>query len=227
MYHIVFQKSGLLPRERLLTEGPDKLSHQELLSILLRTGNKNKTVYEIAQDLLGSLKSLKELASMSLQELQEVPGIGKVKAIELLAAMELGKRIQTSQVIETEQIMSSQKLAKMMQQKIGHEKQEHLLALYLNTQNQIIHQQVIFIGTVNRSIAEPREILHYAIKHMATSLILVHNHPSGIIHPSKNDDGVTQQMIEACNCLGIVFLDHLIVSTDDYYSYREETDLLV
>ena len=227
MYHIVFQKSGLLPRERLLTEGPDKLSHQELLSILLRTGNKNKTVYEIAQDLLGSLKSLKELASMSLQELQEVPGIGKVKAIELLAAIELGKRIQTSQVIETEQIMSSQKLAKMMQQKIGHEKQEHLLALYLNTQNQIIHQQVIFIGTVNRSIAEPREILHYAIKHMATSLILVHNHPSGIIHPSKNDDGVTQLMIEACNCLGIVFLDHLIVSTDDYYSYREETDLLV
>lgn len=227
MYHIVFQEAGLLPRERLLTEGPDKLSNQELLSILLRTGNKNKTVYEIAQELLGSLKSLKELASMSFQELQEVPGIGKVKAIELLAAIELGKRIQTSQVIETEQIMSSQKLAKMMQQKIGHEKQEHLLALYLNTQNQIIHQQVIFIGTVNRSIAEPREILHYAIKHMATSLILVHNHPSGIIHPSKNDDGVTQQMIEACNCLGIVFLDHLIVSTDDYYSYREETDLLV
>ena len=227
MYHIVFQESGLLPRERLLTEGPDKLSHQELLSILLRTGNKNKTVYEIAQDLLASLKSLKELASMSFQELQEVPGIGKVKAIELLAAIELGKRIQTSEGIETEQNMSSQKLAKMMQQKIGHEKQEHLLALYLNTQNQIIHQQVIFIGTVNRSIAEPREILHYAIKHMATSLILVHNHPSGIIHPSKNDDGVTQQMIEACNCLGIVFLDHLIVSTDDYYSYREETDLLV
>ena len=227
MYHIVFQESGLLPRERLLTEGPDKLSHQELLSILLRTGNKNKPVYEIAQDLLGSLKSLKELASMSFQELKEVPGIGKVKAIELLAAIELGKRIQTSEVIETEQIISSQKLAKMMQQKIGHEKQEHLLALYLNTQNQIIHQQVIFIGTVNRSIAEPREILHYAIKHMATSLILVHNHPSGIIHPSKNDDGGTQQMIEACNCLGIVFLDHLIVSTDDYYSYREETDLLV
>ena len=227
MYHIVFQESGLLPRERLLTEGPDKLSHQELLSILLRTGNKNKPVYEIAQDLLGSLKSLKELASMSFQELKEVPGIGKVKAIELLAAIELGKRIQTSEAIETEQIMSSQKLAKMMQQKIGHEKQEHLLALYLNTQNQIIHQQVIFIGTVNRSIAEPREILHYAIKHMATSIILVHNHPSGIIHPSKNDDGVTQQMIEACNCLGIVFLDHLIVSTDDYYSYREETDLLV
>lgn len=227
MYHIEFQESGLLPRERLLTEGPDKLSHQELLSILLRTGNKNKPVYEIAQDLLGSLKSLKELASMSFQELKEVPGIGKVKAIELLAAIELGKRIQTSEVIETEQIMSSQKLAKMMQQKIGHEKQEHLLALYLNTQNQIIHQQVIFIGTVNRSIAEPREILHYAIKHMATSLILVHNHPSGVIHPSKNDDGVTQQMIEACNCLGIVLLDHLIVSTDDYYSYREETDLLV
>ena len=226
MYHIVFQESGLLPRERLLTEGPDKLSHQELLSILLRTGNKKKSVYEIAQDLLGSLKSLKELASMSLQELQEVPGIGKVKAVELLAAMELGKRIQTSQVIETEQIMSSQKLAKMMQQKIGHEKQEHLLALYLNTQNQIIHQQTIFIGSATRSIAEPREILHYALKHMATSVILVHNHPSGAVMPSRNDDHVTKLVKEACELMGLVLLDHLIVSHSDYFSYREKTDLI-
>lgn len=227
MYNIVFPESGLLPRERMVAEGADKLSHQELLSILLRTGNKSKNVYEISQDLLATLKSLKDLGSLSLQELQEIPGIGKVKAIELLAAIELGKRVQAAEVIETEQIISSQKLARMMQQEIGQKKQEHLVALYLNTQNHIIHQQVIFIGTVDRSIAEPREILHYAVKHMATSVILVHNHPSGFIRPSKNDDGVTQQMLDACNCLGIVFLDHLIVSADDYYSYREETDLLV
>ena len=107
MYNIVFQESGLLPRERMVAEGADKLSHQELLSILLRTGNKSKNVYEISQDLLATLKSLKDLGSLSLQELQEIPGIGKVKAIELLAAIELGKRVQAAEVIETEQIISS------------------------------------------------------------------------------------------------------------------------
>ncbi|HGL8492468.1 TPA: DNA repair protein RadC, partial [Streptococcus pneumoniae] len=104
--------------------------------------------------------------------------------------------------------------------------QEHLVALYLNTQNQIIHQQTIFIGSVTRSIAEPREILHYAIKHMATSLILVHNHPSGAVAPSQNDDHVTKLVKEACELMGIVLLDHLIVSHSNYFSYREKTDLI-
>ena len=112
MYHIVFQESGLLPRERLLTEGPDKLSHQNCCPSYYGRGTKNKPVYEIAQDLLGSLKSLKELASMSFQELQEVPGIGKVKAIELLAAIELGKTNTDFGSDRNGTIMSSQKLAK-------------------------------------------------------------------------------------------------------------------
>ena len=83
------------------------------------------------------------------------------------------------------------------------------------------------IGTVNRSIAEPREILHYALKHMATSIILAHNHPSGAVFPSKNDDEVTQRVLEACEVMGLTLLDHLIVSEENYYSYREETDYLV
>ena len=227
MYSISFQEDSLLPRERLAKEGVEALSNQELLAILLRTGTRQASVFEIAQKVLNNLSSLTDLKKMTLQELQSLSGIGRIKAIELQAVIELGHRIHKHETLEMESILSSQKLAKKMQQELGDKKQEHLVALYLNTQNQIIHQQTIFIGTATRSIAEPREILHYAIKHMATSLILVHTHPSGIIHPSKNDDGVTQQMIEACNCLGIVFLDHLIVSTDDYYSYREETDLLV
>ena len=113
-----------------------------------------------------------------------------------------------------------------MQQELGDKKQEHLVALYLNTQNQIIHQQTIFIGSATRSIAEPREILHYALKHMATSVILVHNHPSGAVSPSRNDDHVTKLVKEACELMGIVFLDHLIVSHSDYFSYREKTDLI-
>ena len=125
-----------------------------------------------------------------------------------------------------ESILSSRKLAKKMQAELGDKKQEHLVALYLNTQNQIIHQQTIFIGSATRSIAEPREILHYAIKHMATSLILVHNHPSGAVSPSRNDDQVTKLVKDACELMGIVLLDHLIVSHSSYFSYREKTDLI-
>ena len=226
MYSISFQEDSLLPRERLAQEGVEALSNQELLAILLRTGTRQASVFEIAQKVLSNLSSLTDLKKMTLQELQSLSGIGRVKAIELQAMIELGHRIHKHETLEMESILSSQKLAKKMQQELGHKKQEHLVALYLNTQNQIIHQQTIFIGSATRSIAEPREILHYAIKHMATSLILVHNHPSGAVAPSRNDDHVTKLVKEACDLMGIVLLDHLIVSQSSYFSYREKTDLI-
>ena len=226
MYSISFQEDSLLPRERLAQEGVEALSNQELLAILLRTGTRQASVFEIAQKVLSNLSSLTDLKKMTLQELQSLSGIGRVKAIELQAMIELGHRIHKHETLEMETILSSQKLAKKMQQELGHKKQEHLVALYLNTQNQIIHQQTIFIGSATRSIAEPREILHYAIKHMATSLILVHNHPSGAVAPSRNDDHVTKLVKEACDLMGIVLLDHLIVSHSSYFSYREKTDLI-
>lgn len=226
MYSISFQEDSLLPRERLAKEGVEPLSNQELLAILLRTGTRQANVFEIAQKVLSSLSSLTDLKKMTLQELQSLSGIGRVKAIELQAMIELGHRIHKHETLEMESILSSQKLAKKMQQELGHKKQEHLVALYLNTQNQIIHQQTIFIGSATRSIAEPREILHYAIKHMATSLILVHNHPSGAVAPSRNDNQVTKLVKEACDLMGIVLLDHLIVSHSSYFSYREKTDLI-
>ena len=226
MYSISFQEDSLLPRERLAKEGVEALSSQELLAILLRTGTRQASVFEIAQKVLNNLSSLTDLKKMTLQELQSLSGIGRVKAIELQAMIELGHRIHKHETLEMETILSSQKLAKKMQQELGHKKQEHLVALYLNTQNQIIHQQTIFIGSATRSIAEPREILHYAIKHMATSLILVHNHPSGAVAPSRNDDHVTKLVKEACDLMGIVLLDHLIVSHSSYFSYREKTDLI-
>ena len=226
MYSISFQEDSLLPRERLAKEGVETLSNQELLAILLRTGTRQASVFEIAQKVLSNLSSLTDLKKMTLQELQSLSGIGRVKAIELQAMIELGHRIHKHETLEMESILSSQKLAKKMQQELGHKKQEHLVALYLNTQNQIIHQQTIFIGSATRSIAEPREILHYAIKHMATSLILVHNHPSGAVAPSRNDNQVTKLVKEACDLMGIVLLDHLIVSHSNYFSYREKTDLI-
>lgn len=222
MYSISFQEDSLLPRERLVKEGVEVLSNQELLAILLRTGTRQASVFEISQKVLNSISSLTDLKKMTLQELQSLSGIGRIKAIELQAMIELGHRIHKKETLEMETILSSQKLAKKMQQELGDKKQEHLVALYLNTQNQIIHQQTIFIGSATRSLAEPREILHYAIKHMATSVILVHNHPSGAVSPSRNDDHVTKLVKEACDLMGIVLLDHLIVSHSSYFSYREK-----
>ncbi|KXT78878.1 RadC family protein [Streptococcus panodentis] len=227
MYSISFQDDrSMMPRERLMREGAEKLSNQELLSIFLRTGNKKETVFQVSQKILSSISHLNDLKYLTLQELQTISGIGPIKAVELQAVIELGRRINRAEVLQMEQIMGSQKLAQKMQQELGDMRQECLVAIYLNSQNQILHQQTIFIGTVTRSIAEPREILHYALKHLATSIILVHNHPSGSVVPSKNDDEVTQHMKEACEMMGLVLLDHLIVAKTNYYSYREETDII-
>ena len=226
MYSISFQEDSLLPRERLAQEGVEALSNQELLAILLRTGTRQASVFEIAQKVLSNHFMPNGFKKNDPAGIAESVWHGRVKAIELQAMIELGHRIHKHETLEMESILSSQKLAKKMQQELGHKKQEHLVALYLNTQNQIIHQQTIFIGSATRSIAEPREILHYAIKHMATSLILVHNHPSGAVAPSRNDDHVTKLVKEACDLMGIVLLDHLIVSHSNYFSYREKTDLI-
>ncbi|MET3557262.1 DNA repair protein RadC [Streptococcus rupicaprae] len=226
MYSISFDTESLLPRERLLEHGAEQLSHQELLAILLRTGTKGHSVFHLASNLLKSIGSLTELRHLSVQELQTLTGIGKVKAIEIKAMIELGKRINQAEYRQMEQVLSSEKLAKKMMAELCDKKQEHLIAIYLDTQNQIIKQETIFIGSVLRSIAEPREILHYAIKYMATSVIVVHNHPSGKARPSRNDDDFTKNIKKASDLLGLVLLDHLIIGANNYYSYREETDLL-
>ena len=207
MYHIHFQEESLLPRERLVEHGADKLSNQELLAIFIRTGTKQEPVSMVAHKLVDEIKNLSTLRDMSLEELQHLPGIGRVKAIELQAMMELGKRINQSHMLLEEQILSSEKLGKKLMIEIGKEKQEHLVAFYLNTQNQIIRQKTIFIG-------------------MATSIIIAHNHPSGSIYPSKNDIRFTEQLKKSCETLGLVLLDHLIVAADSYYSFREEAEII-
>ncbi len=225
MYQIEFKEESLLPRERLMEVGAEKLSNQELLAIFIRTGTKKESVSHVSNNLLARLENLAALRELSIEELQQLTGIGKVKAIEIKAMIELGKRINQSELRLKGQVLGSEKLGQKMMQELGDKKQEHLVALYLNTQNQIISQKTIFIGSVNRSIAEPREILHYAVKCMATSLIIVHNHPSGSVDPSRNDVIFTETLKKSCETLGLVLLDHLIVGSSGYYSFREESEL--
>lgn len=226
MYTIGFKEEALQPRERLIEVGAERLSNQELLAILIRTGTKKEPISVLSTNLLTKLDNLASLRDLSLEELQKLTGIGRVKAIEIKAMIELGKRINQSELLQRDYVMSSEKLGRKMMQEIGHQQQEHLVALYLNTQNQIISQRTIFIGSVNRSIAEPREILHYAVKCMATSVIIVHNHPSGSVEPSRNDLAFTEKLNESCKTLGLVLLDHLIVGPTKYYSFREESELV-
>lgn len=215
----------LMPRERLIRLGPEKLSNQELLAILLRTGNKEKHVLELSAYLLSSLDSLADLKKFSLQELQRLSGIGKVKAIEIKAMLELADRIQIAEQAVAAPVLSSAQVAEKMMIELGDKQQEHLVAIYLDSQNKIIEEKTIFIGTVRKSIAEPREILYYACKNMATSLIVVHNHPSGLTKPSANDYHFTEKIKRSCDYLGLICLDHIIVSKHGYYSFREKSDL--
>ncbi|MGT2832824.1 RadC family protein [Streptococcus halotolerans] len=226
MYHVTIPNEALLPRERLVQLGAEKLSNQELLAILLRTGTKKEPVMALSQAILSELNSLADLQELSLQELQTIHGIGLAKSTELKAMLELAKRINASETKRSERIMGSQQVAKKMMIELGRQKQEHLVVLYLDTQNRIIEQRTIFIGTVRRSVAEPREILYYACKNMATSIILVHNHPSGTVDPSENDLRFTEKLKRCCDDMGLVLLDHLIIGNKDYFSFREESDVL-
>lgn len=226
MYAIEMKADAMLPRERLRDLGAEHLSNQELLSILLRTGTKTTPVLEVANQILKNLDSLADFQHLSLQELQQINGIGYVKSIEIKAMIELAKRISKAEYVQKERIMSSERLARKMMLELSDQKQEHLVAIYLDTQNRIIEQRTIFIGSVRRSIAEPREILYYACKNMVTSVIIVHNHPSGSPEPSENDLQFTQKMKRACEDIGIICLDHIVIGKYQYYSFREETDVL-
>lgn len=226
MYAIEMKADAMLPRERLRDLGAEHLSNQELLSILLRTGTKATPVLEVANQILKNLDSLADFQHLSLQELQQINGIGYVKSIEIKAMIELAKRISKAEYIQKERIMSSERLARKMMLELSDQKQEHLVAIYLDTQNRIIEQRTIFIGSVRRSIAEPREILYYACKNMATSVIIVHNHPSGSPEPSENDLRFTQKIKRSCEDIGIICLDHIVIGKYQYYSFREETDVL-
>ncbi|WP_315459508.1 DNA repair protein RadC [uncultured Streptococcus sp.] len=226
MYAIEMKADAMLPRERLRDLGAEHLSNQELLSILLRTGTKTTPVLEVANQILKNLDSLADFQHLSLQELQQINGIGYVKSIEIKAMIELAKRISKAEYVQKERIMSSERLARKMMLELSDQKQEHLVAIYLDTQNRIIEQRTIFIGSVRRSIAEPREILYYACKNMATSVIIVHNHPSGSPAPSENDLQFTQKMKRSCEDIGIICLDHIVIGKYQYYSFREETDVL-
>ena len=210
------------PRERLLRQGAESLSNQELLAILLRTGTKEESVLVLANRVLNVFERLHHLKHATIEEMMAIKGIGEVKAIQLMAAVELGRRLAQKHNDEKFTIRSPQDAATYLMPDMTSLNQEHFVVLFLNIKNQIIHKQTIFIGSLNASIVHPREIFREAVKRSAASIISAHNHPSGVPTPSTEDIEVTKRIVEAGYIIGIELIDHVIIGDHQYISLKEK-----
>lgn len=212
------------PREKMLTKGAEALSNAELLAILLRSGTKNDSVLRVAERLLKKYEELGigALASLSPQELSKINGIGPVKAVTIVAAFELGKRLNGLSSCEKPVIRAPSDAANLLMARLRYEAREHFMILLLSTKNHVLAIPTISIGSLNASIVHPRELFREAINHSAAAVILVHNHPSGDPTPSQEDIMITRKMIDAGKILEIHVLDHVIIGDNKYVSLKEK-----
>lgn len=214
-------KDQLLPRERLIQYGSEVLSNEELLAIVLQSGNKSTPVMQLAENMLKEVDGLYGLKTVKIEELMNLNGIGTVKAVQIKAIVELGKRLALSTQEKYGKIYSSQQIGERLIEEMKDLTQEHFMVFYLNAKNEIIKKETIFIGTLNQSIAHPREIFHLAVRYSASRLIIVHNHPSGNPEPSDQDEIFTERLVSCGKMMGIEILDHIIVGESGYVSFRE------
>jgi DNA repair protein RadC len=210
------------PRERFIQNGPESLSNHELIAILLRTGTKDESVLQLSNRLLTNFEGLRLLKAATLEEMTEIKGIGQAKAIQILAAVEVGRRIANLNYTDRYVIRSPEDGANYVMNDMRFLSQEHFVCLYLNTKNQVLHKQTIFIGSLNASIVHPREVFREALKRSAASIICLHNHPSGDPAPSREDIEVTKRLVECGKMIGIDVLDHLIIGENKFVSLKEK-----
>lgn len=204
------------PRERLKMEGVSVLSDAELMALILQSGSYGENVIDLSNRLIAAY-GLTELNSLSLNELMNLKGIGIAKATKLLAAFELSRRANSGKICE-QVIHDASDIAKYYMEKLKDKKKEYFIAVFLDSKNKIIKDEVISIGTLNASLVHPREVFKEAIKNSANSIVLVHNHPSGDCEPSGEDEILTQRLIDVGNIAQIKVIDHIIITPDKYYS---------
>ena len=214
------------PRERLINYGVSNISNEELIAIILKTGTKDKSVKELASEVLVRIKSLKDLDTININSFKDITGLGYVKTIELMAAIELGKRIFYNRKELKTNYDNSDAIYLDNRYLFNGKKQEYFYCLYLDNRNNLIERKLLFMGTINRSIVHPREIFKEAYLTSASKIVCIHNHPSGDVTPSVEDIRLTKSLIEIGKIQGITLTDHLIVSDNDYYSfYGERSDM--
>jgi len=213
--------AGERPRERLRESGVASLSNSELLAIILRTGTVSENVLGLAARILARFGGLMGLARASFGELCAERGIGEAKAAQLKAALELGKRLASTQPEERVVVRSPQDVANLLMAEMGFLDQEHLRVVLLNSKNQVMAVPEVYKGSVNTSLIRASELFREAVRENCPAIIVVHNHPSGDPTPSPEDVHVTEQIVAAGKLLDIEVLDHLIVGQQSYASLKE------
>ncbi|MBX9735017.1 MAG: DNA repair protein RadC [Chitinophagaceae bacterium] len=212
------------PREKLLSLGSDHLSNSELLAILINTGTPQATALDIARALLHAVNNdLSKLGALSVRDIRQlnIKGLGTAKAISIVASLELGVRRQTA-ITRKEKINTTTDMAAFLKSSFQFYSREIFAVVFLNQASKILQVEIISEGGITGTVADPRIILKKALEHQATAIILCHNHPSGNLKPSSADEILTQKIKTAAGFLDIKVADHIIVSSEGYYSFAEE-----
>jgi len=207
----------LRPREKLLKLGPEHLSDEELLAVILGSGTKGKDVLRLSKELVKM--GWEELEKKSVEELLKIRGMGLVKALQVKALVELSKRFRGGK--SRTSIRNPKEAFEFLKDKFD-ERRESLIALYLDLSNRLLDWEVVAIGNVNTVFSKPKDVLFKAVKLSANGIIIAHNHPQGEASPSNEDVNFTERLKKACELLGFELLDHLIIADGKYYSFKEE-----
>lgn len=213
-------------RKRFLNSGLDGFLDYEIVELLLTLGTPRKDCKQLAKEAIKKFKGLRGVLDASLVDLQEIKGIGPSNGFGLKLFQAISERYAKEKLPSKISLTTPQKVVDYLKEKLGREKKEHFVVILLDTKNNLIDFQDISIGILNASLAHPREIFEPAIRHVANSVIVVHNHPSGDVNPSIEDDELTKQLIGAGKILGIHLLDHIIVSRSNYYSFASKKGTL-
>ena len=211
------------PREKLLSKNPSSLTDSELLAILIGKGTREKNAVDLARELLQRVKNnLNELGRLEVHDLLKLNGIGKVKAVVILAALELGRRRFGIGALEKPVVKESRQVAGYLRVMLQDMSREVFAVIFLNQANRVNHFEIISLGGITGTVADPRIIFKKALEFHAVNLILCHNHPSGNLKPSKADEELTYKIREAARFFDMKVIDHIIVSLDGYFSFADE-----
>jgi DNA repair protein RadC len=210
------------PRERMLECGPQALRNDELLAIVLQTGTRHVSVVELSNLVLAHVGGLYGLVDVTLEELVAVPGIGTAKALQIAAAVELGRRIVRKPTDRRVQIRTAADAAEYVMDRMRYLKKEHFVILHLDTKHCVIGEETASVGSLDASIVHPREIFKSAVKRSASAILCVHNHPSGDPTPSPEDVAITRRLMDAGRLLGIDVLDHIVVGDGRFVSLKAQ-----
>jgi len=208
------------PRERLARLGADVLRDAELLAILFRTGTKKQGAVALGEQTLRQFGGLRQLSQASVEELKEVPGLGAVKAVELKAALELGKRLATFSAHERPKITTSEDVARLLMVRFKDLEGEHFQSVLLNTKSEVMKIVEVSKGSLDETLCHPRDVLRQAVRENAAKIIICHNHPSGNPEPSKADIEATERIVEAGKIVGIPVVDHIIFGDGRWVSLK-------